>query len=74
MGLDRVDTINIVDDAVTPAKVDETGYADSTNAGPPGGGVTEIDRHFREVGHCIQTVAAGGGGTHILARCVLHFN
>lgn len=30
--------------------------------------------HFREIGHCIETVAAGGGGTHILARCVLHFN
>ena len=31
-------------------------------------------QHFEEIGHCIETVAAGGGGTHILARCVLHFN
>lgn len=30
--------------------------------------------HFEEIGHCIETVSAGGGGTHILARCVLHFN
>lgn len=30
--------------------------------------------HFEEIGHCIETVAAGGAGTHILARCVLHFN
>lgn len=30
--------------------------------------------HFREIGHCIETVTAGGGGTHVLARCVLHFN
>jgi hypothetical protein len=30
--------------------------------------------HFEEIGHCIESVAAGGAGTHILARCVLHFN
>lgn len=30
--------------------------------------------HFREIGHCIETVAAGGGGTFVNARCVLHFN
>ena len=30
--------------------------------------------HFREIGHCIESVLAGGGGTHVLARCVLHFN
>jgi len=33
-----------------------------------------ITGHFEEIGHCIETVAAGGAGTHILARCVLHFN
>lgn len=31
-------------------------------------------QHFEEIGHCIETVAAGGAGTHVLARCVLHFN
>lgn len=31
-------------------------------------------QHFEEFGHCIESVAAGGEGTNILARCVLHFN
>ena len=52
----------------------EAGYADSTNATPPGGGIPELDEHMREIGNCIENVTAGGGGTHILARCVLHFN
>ena len=30
--------------------------------------------HMHEIGHCIESVAAGGGGTHILARCIIHFN
>ena len=30
--------------------------------------------HFNEIGNCIETVTATGGGTHVLARCVLHFN
>jgi len=46
----------------------EAGYADSHSAV---GGVAD---HWKEVGHCIETVAAGGGGTHVKARCVLHFN
>ncbi len=54
--------------------VTEIGYADATNAGPPGGGVTELGRHMREIGCCLETVSAGGEGTHVLARCVLHFN
>lgn len=52
----------------------EAGYADATNAAPPGGGVAQLDDHMQEIGHCIESVAAGGAGTHILARCVLHFN
>lgn len=47
----------------------EAGYADATGASPPA-----APTHFEEVGHCIESVAAGGAGTHILARCVLHFN
>ncbi len=54
--------------------ITEPGYADATVATPPGGGVAEIDRHLHEIGHCIETVTATGGGTHILARCVIHFN
>lgn len=30
--------------------------------------------HFQEIGHAIETVAAGGPGTFIKARCMLHFN
>ncbi len=52
----------------------EAGYANATNAGPPGGGIPELDRHMKEIGNCIESVSATGGGTHILARCVLHFN
>lgn len=47
----------------------EAGYADATAASP-----AAAPQHFNEIGHCIESVAAGGGGTHILARCVLHFN
>lgn len=46
----------------------EAGYANAT-AGSP----AAAPGHFEEIGHCIETVAAGGGGTHILARCVIHF-
>lgn len=47
----------------------EAGYADATGASP-----AAAPRHFNEIGHCIENVPANGGGTHILARCVLHFN
>lgn len=46
----------------------EAGYA-RTQASP-----AAAPQHFDEIGHCIESVTAGGGGTHILARCVLHFN
>ena len=46
----------------------EAGYADATGASP-----AAAPQHFNEIGHCIESVTAGGGGTHILARCVLHF-
>lgn len=54
--------------------VAEAGYANATLAAPPGGGIPELDTHMREIGHCLETVAAGGAGTHILARCLIHFN
>ena len=47
----------------------EAGYANAESASP-----IAAPQHFNEIGHCIESVAAGGGGTHILARCVLHFN
>ena len=47
----------------------EAGYANATAASP-----AAAPAHFEEIGLCIESVAAGGGGTHILARCILHFN
>ena len=29
---------------------------------------------FDEIGHSIESVTTGGGGTHILGRVVVHFN
>ncbi len=47
----------------------EAGYAE-TQANSPGFN----SGHFEEIGHCIESVSAGGGGTHILARCIVHFD
>jgi hypothetical protein len=47
----------------------DAGYAVGAAAAPGA-----VVGHFREVGHCIESVAAGGAGTRILARCVIHFN
>jgi hypothetical protein len=48
------------------------GRADATNVAPPASGViNEIQEHFREIGHCLESQ---GAGTNVLARCVLHFN
>ena len=53
------------------SSITEAGYSDATNADAP----QPINQtHFAEVGHCIESVSAGGEGTHILARCVLQFN
>ena len=29
-------------------------------------------QHFQEIGHCLESVSATGGGTHILAKCMIH--
>ena len=42
-----------------------------TQASPPALGIAA---HFEEVGHSIENVTAGGGGTFILARVVLQHN
>lgn len=42
-----------------------------TQGAPPGLGVAA---HFEEIGHAIESVSAGGGGTSILGRCILQFN
>jgi hypothetical protein len=48
----------------------ETGYA-RTQPAPPAVGAAA---HFEEIGHCLESVPAGGAGTHILAKCAIHFN
>jgi hypothetical protein len=47
----------------------EAGYADATQAAPPGA----VLAHFQEIGHCLETVAAGGAGTHALCFINSHF-
>lgn len=49
---------------------DVDGRADCTLS-TPGVGLPAVDTHFKEIGHCLQTVTAG---TNKLARCTLHFN
>jgi len=49
---------------------DVDGRADML-AQPPGGTITAIDNHFKEIGHCIETVASG---TDVLCKIVTHFN
>lgn len=49
------------------------GDADATVADPPGGGVTELQEHFKEIGHAHETVAAGGAGVWKLCLCEIHF-
>lgn len=45
------------------------GRADASLAAPGGAGFPEAAEHFKELGHCIETVTAG---TDKLARVVLH--
>jgi hypothetical protein len=52
--------------------ITQAGRADITNPNPPASGIiVEIQEHFREIGHCLESVTAG---TDKLARVVLHFN
>ena len=55
----------------TRSSVLQAGRADATLPDPPGGGVVQADQHFREIGHCLETVSAG---TDKLALINLHFN
>ncbi len=50
---------------------DTAGRADATIAAPPGGGISELDEHMQEIGHCLETQT---GGTDVLAKIVMHFN
>lgn len=50
---------------------DTAGRADASATAPPGGGFTNADQHFREIGHGIQ---AAGSGTNVIVRILMHFN
>lgn len=54
--------------------ISEAGYGNAETANPPGGGVGALDTHFKECGHCLESVGAGGVGAHILALCDIQFN
>lgn len=49
---------------------DTDGRANCTVSNP-GSGLPATDTHFKECGHCLESVTAG---TNKLARCILHFN
>ena len=49
---------------------DDDGRAEVTTS-PSGVGAMTANEHFREIGHCLETVA---DGTDVLAKVVLHFN
>lgn len=51
--------------------ITQAGRADITNSAPGGGAINEIDAHFREIGHCLESK---GSGTDILALILIHFN
>ena len=51
---------------------DAAGRADATfGAGPPGGGVPELDNHMLEIGHALESVV---GGDDKLCFIILHPN
>jgi hypothetical protein len=50
---------------------DVNGRADATLELPSGGTIGQLQEHFQEIGHCIETVASG---TDVLAKIVMHFN
>lgn len=48
------------------------GRADATQPTPPNAStLAELQEHFKEVGHCLETKEAG---TNVLVKCILHFN
>ena len=47
------------------------GRANASLALPPGGTISALENHFKEIGHCMESKAAG---TNVLAKCIIHFN
>ena len=51
--------------------ITQAGRANITNASPPGGGIPEIDEHFKEIGHSLESATAG---TDVLVKISVHLN
>ena len=49
----------------------QAGRADITNSEPPGGTISAIESHFKEIGHCLENKVSG---TDILCKIAMHFN
>ena len=47
------------------------GRANASATAPSGGTITNLDNHFKEIGHCLESKSAG---TNVLAKCIIHFN
>lgn len=47
------------------------GRANATLSLPSGGTIQELQNHFKEIGHCLESKTAG---TDVLAKIILHFN
>jgi uncharacterized membrane protein len=39
-----------------------------------GAGLAAVDQHFKECGHVLKSIAAGGAGVSNLVLCSIHFN
>lgn len=66
----------LIKDGVAPVRGSWTKCADVDGRGeptiPPSGiGALAVSDHFREIGHCLESKAAG---TNVLAKVLLHFN
>lgn len=47
------------------------GRANASLLEPSGGGFTNAQEHFKEIGHCLESKTSG---TNVLAKCLIHFN
>lgn len=51
--------------------ITDPGRADGTLAAPPGGGVANLDKHMKELGHCFESK---GSGTDVICLIITHQN
>lgn len=66
----------LMKDGIAPVRGDWTKCADTDGRAeattpPTGIGALAVSEHFKEIGHCLESKAAG---TDVLAKVLLHFN